>query len=418
LFAPYAFAASAMSMAASLPDTTVPQSCGVQLKGNNNSPENLDQIRELGFKFVRRGFGWEAIEKTVGVYDFTNYDRLMDDCQKRGLGVLGCIAFNNKLYGGTVLDDRGRDGYAKFAAALAAHYKDRNILWEIWNEPNVRTFWGKHGKANSPQYAAEYVALVKVVAPAMHKADPHCIILGGATSGLWSESYKWMGYCFQSGILQSGIDAWSVHPYSVKCPEDMIEAYATVRKLMVQGGAPQNFPLLNSERGYPIGKAEGFAGGDLAKSHEYQAWHFVRQYMIDLLCDVKLTNWYEWSGKEGFSLLENGQPTPAYHACRIMIEQLNGYRFDKRIPLASPRDFALRFTTTSGGVKIVAWAAPPEGQSPDKAEPHAVDVPVEAQGTVPVIQIYGEKGTTGVKNGAIRLTLLGAPQYVVVRASP
>lgn len=403
--------------AGSLPDTTVPQSCGVQIKGHNHSAANLDEIQKMGMKFVRRGFIWQSVEKKPGVYDFSEYDRLMKDCKERGLSVLGCIAFSNPLYG-TVLEARGREGYAKFAAALAVRYKDYDVMWEIWNEPNTRTFWGKHGMHNSEQYAEEYVALVKVVAPAMHKANPDCIVVGGSVSGIWSASYAWMGYCFQKGVLKSGIDAWSLHPYSTKCPEDYLEAYAKVREMMAAAGT-KKMPLLNSERGFPIGKAEGYAGGDPKLSREYQAWHFVRQYMVDLLCDIRLTSWYEWSGKEGFSLVEgNNRPTPAYTACKFMIEQLDGYRLDKRIPLDSPRDFVLRFVHKNGGQKLVAWTSPPPGESPDKATTHAVRIPLRASGALKAYKLYGEQDTVEVKNGAIALMLTGAPQYVVVKDNP
>jgi hypothetical protein len=342
----------------------------------------------------------------------------MKDCHDRGLGVLGCIAFGNKLYG-PVWEDQGRQAYARFAAALAEHYKGQEVIWEIWNEPNTQTFWGNHGKHNSEQYADEYVALVKATAPAMKKANPDCLVLGGSTSGVWSESYAWMGFCFQKGVLQSGIDAWSVHPYSTKCPEDYLEAYATVRQLMVKNGGSNDFPILDTERGYPLGKAEGYAGGNEAMSAQYQAWHFVRQYMMDLLCNVRLTNWYEWSGKEGFSLVLDGHQTPAYRAAQVMLEQLDGYRLAERLPLKSDRDFVLRFTKQNAPDKLVAWTAPAVGGDPDETKPHAVDVPVKATSDwVETSEIYGQAGAAPVKAGLVQLQLEGAPRYVTLHAVP
>lgn len=402
--------------ATSLPDATLPQPFGVQLKGPNNSAENLDKIQSLGLKMVRRGFIWEAIEKTPGVYDFSIYDRLVKDCRERGLTIIACMAFSNKLYG-HVREDKGREGYAKFAAALAEHYKGEKILWEIWNEPNTRTFWGKHGEHNSEPFADEYVALVKATVPAMKKADPNCTILGGAVSGLWSASYAWMDFCFQKGVLKSGIDVWSVHPYSTKNPEDYLEAYATMRASMAKNGGPADIPVINSERGYPLGRAEGAAGGDPALSREYQAWHLVRQYLVDQLCGIKATIWYEWSGGEGFSLYDPKEETPAFKACKVLTDQLKGYRFEKRIDLASPRDFVLRFVNPAGGVKIVAWTAPPAGESPDRTTNHSAKIPVDARGALETTQLYGATGSVPVQNGAIELPLSGAPQYITVRAS-
>lgn len=399
-----------------LPGATIPQSWGIQLKANDTSAENLDMIRDLGYKVVRRGFIWESIEKVTGIYDFSTYDRLINDCRDRGLAVVGCIAFANKLYGGTVLDDKGREGYARFAAALAEHYKDHNIMWEIWNEPNTMTFWGRHGgKGNTEQYANEYLALVSVTVPAMRKANPKCFVMAGSMSAFWDQSFKWMGFCFQKGILKSGIDAWSVHPYGTKNPEDYIDWYAKMRAMMVKAGAPATFPILNSERGYPIGKAEGYAGGDPKRSNEYQAWHIVRQYLIDLLCDIKVTIWYEWSGAEGFGLRQGTEIAPAYNAVKFMIGQLSGYHIDKRLPTSSPKDFVLRFTNKVGSMKLMAWTSPPTGGSPDEIVPHQIAIPVETTGYLEMFQLYGEKGTTAVQGGTITLTLTGAPQYVTLR---
>jgi len=408
--------------AASFPDPTIPDSFSVQLKGGNTTTENLDMIKELGVKYIRHAFYWEGIEKTPGVYDFTDFDLIVKECKDRGLSIIGCIAFGNKLYP-PVATDQGRDAYVNYAAALAAHYKGEPIIWEIWNEPNTRTFWSHLGtatdksvKGNSEKFADEYVALVNAVAPAMHAADPNCTILGGSVSGVWKDSYAWSDWCFQKGILKSGIDGWSVHPYSTKNPEDYIEAYATIRGLMTKNGGPDNFPIVNTERGYPVGKAEGFAGGDPALSKEYQAWHCVRQYLMDLVCGIKLTNWYEWSGTEGFSLVQGNEKTPAYNAAKFMIDTLKGYHLDQRITLDSPRDFVLRFVNNSGGVKLVAWAAPPEGESPDKIVTHDVTIPVQVTGPLDNFQIYGDKSTVTVANGTVKLTLTGAPQYVTVSA--
>lgn len=397
------------------PDGTIPSNVAVQLKRGDMNPAALDLVRDLGMTCVRRGFIWETIEKEKGVYDFALYDEFVKECRERGLLIIAPLAFNNKLYG-HVKDEPGRAAYAAWAAVMAERYKNENIYWEIWNEPNTMTFWGKHGaKGNSEPYAEEYTNLVKATVPAMKKADPDCIILAGSVSNMWTESYNWMTYCFAGGMLKEKWDGWSVHPYGLKSPEDYIEAYAITRKLMEDAGGPSDRPWINSERGFPIGKAEGYAGGDANLAFEYQAWHLVRQYLIDLLEGVNITAWYEWSGGEGFALYRAGDPTPAFNACKVFVDQLRGYKLDKRIETKEPRDFVLRFTNPKGGVKLVAWTAPPPMQSPDKIVPHAITVPVEGSGSLETAGIYGEVGRVEVKSGSIELNLTGAPQYITVK---
>jgi hypothetical protein len=350
------------------------------------------------------------------VYDFSKYDRIMADCKARGLTVVGCIAFSNKLYG-HAKDEPGRAAYANFAAALVARYKDYDIVWEIWNEPNTMTFWGKHGKkGNSKDYAGEYLGLVKAAVPAMRQANPKCIILGGSVSNMWTESYKWMDFIFEAGVLKTGIDGWSVHPYGLKNPEDYIEAYDTMRKSMAKHGGPANIPVLNTERGFPLGKAEGHVDGAAGMAKEYQAWHVVRQFLVDMLCDVNVTIWYEWIGspKEGYSLYSPTEVLPVYTATEVLIQQLRGYRLNKRIEIGDPRDFAVSFVTKAGAEKIVVWTSPPPHQKVDQTKPHEVRVPVPVSGPIDVIDIYGKTSRLMAKGGFVEFTASGSPQYLVV----
>ena len=105
-------------LAAWNPDPVVPNGYGVQLKGECDSAEHLDRVKELGVKWVRRGFLWNAVEQTKGVYEFTNFDRFVKDCQSRGLRIVGVVALQNKNYGHPK-DEPGRSAFVKYAAALA-----------------------------------------------------------------------------------------------------------------------------------------------------------------------------------------------------------------------------------------------------------------------------------------------------------
>jgi hypothetical protein len=404
------------------PDPHIPNGFGVQLK--TSDPAVLDQVQSLGLKWVRRGFYWEGIEKRRGVYDFSETDSFMDAARKRGLSVIGDIVFSNKIYGVHAKDEPGRAAYAKYAAALAAHYKDYDIVWEIWNEPNTLNFWRVKPK-NLQTYAKDYTGLVAATAPAMHAANPNAIVLAGSVSCLWSDSYQWMAYCFKDGMLKTGIDVWSIHPYNPNTPEEYPAAYEKMRDQMVAAGGSRDFPIINSERGFPIGKAQVNAGGQPNLPAEYQAWFLVRQYLIDMSLGVKVTSWYEWSGKEGFGLYQPGRPTPAFNACKVLIDQLRGYRFDQQVDIGAPRDYVLRFTNDKGGVKLVAWtAAPlvpslkpggaPHVGSPDQTIPHAAKIPVEATGALATVQLHGDPGTVRVSGASIELNLTGAPQYVTV----
>lgn len=404
-----------------LPELRIPDVCGMQLKGDYTTAKDLDQMQALGVTLVRRGFHWKRIEPTKGVYQFAADDEVMKLLRERGMRVIGVLALGSDVHGSVAKDD-GRAAFARYAAALAEHYKADKVIWEIWNEPNTKTFWGSQGggtKGNTEEYAEQYVNLVKATVPAIRAVDPDAVIVGGSVSNLWEKSYEWCGFAFAKGVLKTGIDGWSVHPYSPKLPEDYVAAYDTVRDLMAKHGGPRDFPMMNSERGFPTSdeKAEGYAGGKTTRMQEYQAWLLVRQQLVDLSYGMHGTLYYEWkNAKEGFGIYNNDKPSQASTALATLVTQLKGHRFAKRIACPQAHDWVLSFTGPGGSLKLVAWTAAKEGEKLDSTEPHPVDLPVEATGQVAVAGITGVPSTLPVVNGRITVRLDGGPQYITVRA--
>lgn len=131
----------------SFPEMTVPMNLGMQTKPYCSSTEDIKDIVTIGAKFIRRGFYWFKVEKEKGKYDFTEYDRILQDADDNGIRVLACLYGSNKLYEddkrGGIQTEEGRKGFANFAAALASHFKERGIIFEIWNEPNLSSTLSK-----------------------------------------------------------------------------------------------------------------------------------------------------------------------------------------------------------------------------------------------------------------------------------
>ncbi len=411
-----------------LPDRTIPAPFGVNLKPHNFSPTVLDQVHANGLDFciVRKGFYWKDVEKKKGVYDFSDYDETMQHAKKHGLRIVGALFGSNSLYedskNGGIRSEEARKGYANFAAAMAKHYKDHDVLWEIWNEPNTKTFWRKDGKGNTPVFAEEYTALVKETVPAILKEVPDAFVMAGSVSNYWEPSYQWTESCFKLGMLKTGIRGWSVHPYGVKTPEEHAVGHQRTRELLVKYGAPE-MAMLNTERGFAVKEGpnnEGWSGGSKERAREFQAWNFVRQFLIDQLHDIRVVIWYEWDG-EKFGLSDDGGTRPVHKAAVTMFAQLDGYQVVRRLESNSKSDYVVLFENKKSGVrKLVAWTAPPMQGAPDEAKAHVatleVTAPASFNGEVKSVNLNGEPGTAKASNGTIQLNLEGAPQYVTVPA--
>ncbi|MGI5868113.1 MAG: cellulase family glycosylhydrolase [Kiritimatiellia bacterium] len=370
---------AAAGPAAPLPSPTIPDVMGVQLKnGPDWTRKRLEEAQAMGFRIVRKGMYWGSVEKTRGVYDFSDYDEQMACAKQLDLTVVVTLFGGNALFEKKegvrgVVTEEGRQGFARFAAAAAARYKGQKVLFEIWNEPNVRTFWGSHGTHNTKPFADEYSALVNVVVPAMLEADPDCFVLAGSVSNYWEPSYQWTEFCFQNGVLKSGIRGWSVHPYGVRTPEEHAIGHARTRELLVKHGAP-DLPIVNTERGYSVAKTEtgeGWSGGEAGRTLGHQASQFVRQLLVDQLCGVRFSVWYEWGGNENFGFWNpDGSPRPVVASIRQLIEELGGYRVVRRLESDSKLDYLLLCENANGARKLAAWTAPPPGGSPDEAWEH------------------------------------------------
>ena len=127
-----------------LPGPAIPNGFGVNIHFRGQ-PHDLDMIAEAGFKLIRMDLTWAVIEHSKGVYDFEKigYDSLTKGCTERGIRILYILDYSNNIYesGRSVRTEAGREAFADFAEAAAKRYAGKGVLWEIWNEPNIKHFW-------------------------------------------------------------------------------------------------------------------------------------------------------------------------------------------------------------------------------------------------------------------------------------
>jgi hypothetical protein len=162
--------------------------------------------------------------------------------------------------------------------------------------------------------------------------------------------------------------------------------------------------MMNTERGYAVAKTatgEGWSGGEAAKTLEYQASHFVRQILVDQLCGVRFSSWYEWGGNEGFGLWNpDGSPRPVVAAIKELVSELGGYRIVERLASDSKLDYVLLCATGKGDRKLVVWTAPPAGGAPEETWEHDVALDMGAGGEPLALKLTGRPKYVAVPAGA------------------
>jgi len=417
-----AFAAHAASVREqTLPAREVPCAFGpnVHITGPD---EDFDLMKDAGFGFIRKDMFWNSVERSKGNYNFGTYERILDAMEARGMRALFILCYGNKIYSQAETTEEGREAYARFAAAAVEHFKGRRVIWEIWNEPNVKHFWKGPGDHNSVEFADQYVKLVKKAVPAMREADPDCFIAVTATSCLWVNSFRWLKACFEKGLLQEDIDAVSVHPYGFRMPEHAIDkGYGHLREMMAEHEGA-DIPVINSEVGYDLPYLKKMGSND-ENCRDHQGWYCARQYLVDMMCDVRLTIWYKWKANDFGVVNPDRSARPAFNAAKTLTDQLRGFHFAKRLPAGSDLDYLLLFEKDTGEKKLAAWTVPPRGEDdPAKARPHQITIPlVTSACSLDTCDVFGTEDTVAASGGGITLTLTGAPRYVTLcdeRAAP
>jgi hypothetical protein len=386
---------------ASLPHPAVPGGFGVNIHFTGE-PRDLGLIAQGGFKFIRMDLGWASVERAKGVYDFekSGYDALTKGCTARGINILYILDYSNKLYESerSVRTDEGRKAFAAFAGAAAKRYAGKGILWEIWNEPNIKQFW-------IPQPSVEdYCRLVEEAAPRIRKADPGGQVVAGATSQI---PMSWLEDCFKAGLLKS-IDVLSVHPYRPKPPETVVGDYAKLRELVKRyAPAGKEVPIISGEWGYSNINWDKSRLSDME-----QAAYLARMFLINLHQGIPVSIWYDWKNdgtnpnerEHNFGTVGHDlDPKSAYLAVKVLSSTLAGYSIDRKLDLGSEEDFAFRLTNGQDEA-IAFWTL---------GTRHTVTLPVEPT-EVMLVGIYGGQVVINWKTDKLKLPAEQSPQYLLI----
>lgn len=345
-----------------IPDGTIPSGLGVNIHFTDPKPGEMEMLAAAGFRWVRMDFDWIPVEYERGKYRFDAYDRLMSALDKHGIRALFILDYVHPLYDNAQSPhtDEGIQAFARFAAAAAAHYRGRRILWEMYNEPNIYPFWRPKPNVN------DYIRLATAVGKAIREAAPGSGYVGPATSGI---DMPFLEACFKAGLLEYW-DAVTVHPYRSQPPETVLPDYLRLREL-IRRYAPKgkNVPIVSGEWGY----SAVWAGMDADKQGKYLA----RQWLTNISADIPLSIWYDWHDdgpdpkepEHHFGTVRHpyreGQtpvyePKPAYHAAQTLIRELDGFRFSKRLMVGDAQHFVLLFRK-GREVRIAAWTTRQEG---------------------------------------------------------
>jgi hypothetical protein len=181
---------------------------------------DLDAMAATGARWLRVPLQWTSMEPAKGVYRWSAHDRVLGMALERGLQPIAVVAYTPawaRPAGCTTSQfcppARTRD-YADFLRAVVQRYARYGVtVYEIWNEPNLASFWKP---APDP---ARYAALLKDAAVAARAADPGVTILsGGLSPAVRDGNGKVTPQTFVRALYAAGaqrsFDGLGMHPYA------------------------------------------------------------------------------------------------------------------------------------------------------------------------------------------------------------
>lgn len=385
----------------------IDESLGVNIHFIEPKPGEIEMIAQGGFRWVRTDFVWALTERKRGQYDFSAYDRLLQQLDASHLHPLFIFDYGNPLYteGKSVRTPEARAAFALWAVAAAKHFSGRGVMWELFNEPNTKMFW-------PPQPdAAEYVALAQDVNRAFHQAAPGEELVGPATS----VDLDFLEACLKTDST-AGWTAVSVHPYRQTDPETAAREYAQLRGLISRYKSGPS-KIISSEWGYSSAWSR--------MNDQKQAVMLAREFLTNLANGISLSVWYDWrddgndtnEAEDHFGLVHHDyraaqpvyEPKPAFLAAQTLTTILKGYRFEARLATSSSEDYVLAFSK-DGERRIVAWTTSTGARH--------IRVKV-SNGRWSLLGLSGEKIKSVVtSDGSLEVELSGSPQYLVSEARP
>ena len=199
-----------------------------------SDPNVAEHIFDLGLKWVRMGFwdsglNWQRVRRSPGSYVIDPApEKFVTDLAEGGITVVMTMGVGD---GRSRDEDMWRftpsamDDYREYVRTLVKHFKDRVRYFEIWNEPDTGTEWGRIAPI-------DYARLVRHVAPTIRDEAPEAKIVIGAIGGWWQPKFPGYGNAsrytlhreYLEEVLCSGIaplvDAISWHPFYGHRPDD------------------------------------------------------------------------------------------------------------------------------------------------------------------------------------------------------
>lgn len=344
-------------------------SMGVEITHADATREGLDLVQSLGFRRVRTEMFWADVETSPGVYDFSWYDALVAELAARGILPHFILCYGNPVFTHTAwfdppLTSSAMEAFGKFAQAAAARYGRKGAHFEVWNEPDIATFW-------NPPSATEYSALCTVATEAVHTGNSDAPAASGGLAGV---DLDFLEETIADGGV-NGVNAIGLHPYRLQIPEQLSGDLVEMRARISGAFARDTPPVWSTEAGY---SSAWYGNGSSAANRTTQAKWTVRQMLTGLALNfpeqivfcLRDDGTDVFDSQDNFGILTSDYGTkPLTEGVRTLLGQCKERSFAGILASPEVTTHILKFQGASDTL-LVLWSEDPDGAQtlsfPDK----------------------------------------------------
>jgi hypothetical protein len=126
-----------------------------------------------GIEWLRCDVCWQYCATTTGIWSWGQIDNVFASAESRGIRLLPILRGTNPVTGGEAYNDL--DAWCEFVRQFVTRYQGRLCAVEIWNEPDISTFWSGT--------ATQFATLVQRSYAAVKAIDPSITVVLGGLAG-------------------------------------------------------------------------------------------------------------------------------------------------------------------------------------------------------------------------------------------
>ena len=284
------------------------------------------------FRAWDAGVTWRAIEPSPGVFDFQRLDAIVRTARANGADVLLVLGMTPDfhareprspgVYGLGSASMPRMTAWKRYVSRLAERYSGKGVIFQVWNEANVREFW--RGTT------AEMAALTKAAHDVLGRFSPRPKLVAPAFVTRHPSQRDWLDRFYAERVGGRPVADWvdvvslQLYPVGNGTPEDSMALLAQSRQLLAQHGVDK--PLWNTEVNYGVTGAANIP----RLSPPRQAATVARTYLLNAGNGVERVYWYAWDNLIiGNTVMVAGDrvtPTSAGRGFRTVRSWLKGTR--------------------------------------------------------------------------------------------